>query len=98
MSVEGQIARLEERSVTTNEIVTRLETKFDALDEKLDKRFAAKWVQTVVSGIIAAVLLAFMAAITNHYISDKGTPVTSAHITNDTRTVPEPLYRLIRTL
>lgn len=73
-----------------------VETKVDTLigsvksiDKKiddLDKKFAAKWVQTVVAGLIAAILLGFLYAAINFFIpnSEKPRDVVNIPSTNQT--------------
>jgi hypothetical protein len=50
-----------------NDIITSVHDGNQALSQQiaaLDKKFAAKWVQTVVAGLITAILLAFIGALT----------------------------------
>ena len=62
-----------------------LETKMD----NLDKKFAAKWVQTIVAGLVAAILLAFIGVIISYFMNPKTTandPTTSNTTTINTPT------------
>lgn len=59
-----RIARMEEK-------LDNLIVSVDEIKNGLDKRFAAKWVQTVVAGFVAAVLLGFTTVIVNYFIPRK---------------------------
>ena len=70
-----------------------LETKVDIISgdvkdikasiESLDKKFAAKWVQTIVAGLVAAVLLAFIGVVLAYFIPRKnGNSPTTTTTTN----------------
>ena len=39
------------------------ETRFDGLGEKLDKKYASKWVQNLMVGMIALILTAFLTGV-----------------------------------
>jgi hypothetical protein len=43
--------------------VIYLRSKFDQLDDRLDKKFAAKWVEKLSAGMIAFILMAVLGAI-----------------------------------
>lgn len=58
-SNNAEIAVLQDWRSSVDKTLERIEAKIDDLDEK----FAAKWVQSVVAGLIAAILLSFLGAL-----------------------------------
>lgn len=100
---EGEaIAVLQEQNRTTATTLLRIENKVDDGFKALDKKFAAKWVQTVMAGFLAAVLLAFAYAVINFFIpkhttvaepktaQSKPSTSTTTNITNTTTPVASP--------
>lgn len=50
-----------------------LKSGLDAVIERLDKKYASKWVEKAMAGMIAVILLAFLYAVVNDVIPDKTT-------------------------
>lgn len=63
----ASIAVLQEQAKVTKDTLERIEQKID----NLDKKFAARWVQTVVGGLVAAILLAFVGVLITFFIPNK---------------------------
>jgi cytoskeletal protein RodZ len=83
---------------TEAERLSVVETKVDTVLEEikavnsrldnLDNKFAAKWVQTIVGGLVAAVLLAFIGVVVAYFIH---TPtVANSPTTSNTTTTTTP--------
>jgi cytoskeletal protein RodZ len=61
MATKSEIERLSVVETKVDEVIKRL----DKLDEKLESRFAAKWTEWFVKGVVAFVLIWFLAALTH---------------------------------
>lgn len=87
------IAVLQDWRNSVEEKLSRIEQKID----NLDKKFAAKWVQSIVSGLVAAILLTFIGVVANYFIphhdpttAQTTTTTTPTGSTSTTTTIPTP--------
>lgn len=75
------------------EIKADMKVGFQSLESKiddLDKKFAAKWVQIVVGGLIAAILLGFIGVVVAFFIPQRSQTTSTNPSTSETTTTTTP--------
>lgn len=82
MPKSNEVAVLQDWRMGVDKTLERIESKID----DLDKKFAAKWVQTVVGALIAAILLGFIGVVVYFFIPYKNQTATSTNPSTSTTT------------
>lgn len=89
MATKPEIERLAVVETKIDTVITDVKDIKDAI-QALDKKFAAKWVQTIVAGLVAAILLAFIGVVIAFFIRVPGNSTTTTPSTSQTTTTTTP--------
>lgn len=91
MATKSEVERLSVVETKVDDVLKRLD-KIDTKLDNLDRNFAAKWVQTVVAGLIAAILLGFIGVMVHFFIPNvkpvSNNPTSSQTSTTGTAGTP----------
>lgn len=63
MTQGERMAKLEEKTGNIEKKVDKIIAKLDTLDEHLDVKYSAKWVERVVGGLIGMIVIAVFGAL-----------------------------------
>lgn len=88
MATKNEAERIAVVETKVDNVLERL----DHIDQKLDgleNKFAAKWVQSIVAGLVAAILLGFMGVVIAFFIPNKPTSNNPTSSTTTTTNNPQ---------